>query len=110
LTTYTFYAILQLVSHQLPGRDIQALSQAIRGCIPDGSGERLNGIQEVSGSIPLISTRKQSSEQTAVFLFPEKPGEPLTSCHPICQRQTPTGLVPVGGSIPLIPPAERCSR
>lgn len=28
------------VSHQLPGRDIQALSQAIRGCIPDGSGER----------------------------------------------------------------------
>ena len=23
-----------------------------------GSGERLNGIQEVSGSIPLISTRK----------------------------------------------------
>lgn len=32
--------ILQLVSHQLPGRDIQALSQAIRGCIPDGSGAR----------------------------------------------------------------------
>ena len=25
-------------------------------CLPDGSGERLNGIQEVSGSIPLIST------------------------------------------------------
>lgn len=38
MTTYTFYAILQLVSHQLPERDIQALSQAIRGCIPDGSG------------------------------------------------------------------------
>ena len=33
-------------------------------------GERLNGIQEVSGSIPLISTKKQSSEQTAVFFFP----------------------------------------
>jgi hypothetical protein len=62
LTTYTFYAILQLVSHQLPGRDIQALSQAIRGCIPDGSGERLNGIQEVSGSIPLISTKKGNVE------------------------------------------------
>ena len=45
------------VSHQLPGRDIQALSRAIRGCIPGGSGERLNGIQEVSGSIPLISTK-----------------------------------------------------
>jgi len=61
LTTYTFYAILQLVSHQLPGRDIQALSQAIRGCIPDGSGERLNGIQEVSGSIPLISTNQRKA-------------------------------------------------
>jgi len=74
LTTYTFYAILQLVSHQLPGRDIQALSQAIRGCIPDGSGERLNGIQEVSGSIPLIST-KENLETTTVsrfFFFPQE--------------------------------------
>ena len=26
------------------------------GCLTDNSGERLNGIQEVSGSIPLIST------------------------------------------------------
>jgi hypothetical protein len=42
----------------LPERDIQALSQVIRGGIPDGSGERLNGIQEVSGSIPLISTNQ----------------------------------------------------
>jgi len=62
LTTYTFYAILQLVSHQLPGRDIQALSQAIRGCIPDGSGERLHGMQEVTGSIPVISTNEERSE------------------------------------------------
>jgi len=61
LTTYTFHAILQFVSHQLPGRDIQALSQAIRGCIPGGSGERLNGIQEVSGSIPLISTNQRKA-------------------------------------------------
>jgi len=68
LTTYTFHAILQFVSHQLPERDIQALSQAIRGCIPDGSGERLNGIQEVSGSIPLIST-KEHLETTAVSRF-----------------------------------------
>ena len=30
--------------------------EAIRGCLPDEVGERLNGIQEVSGSIPLIST------------------------------------------------------
>ena len=30
-----------------------------RGCPTDNVGERLNGIQEVSGSIPLISTKKQ---------------------------------------------------
>ena len=30
------------------------------GCLTDDSGERLNGIQEVSGSIPLISTKKSS--------------------------------------------------
>ena len=29
------------------------------GCSPDDAGERLNGIQEVSGSIPLISTTLQ---------------------------------------------------
>ena len=28
------------------------------GCLADDSGERLNGIQEVSGSIPLISTKR----------------------------------------------------
>ena len=34
-------------------------------------GERLNGIQEVSGSIPLISTIKtEVSFETSVFLFP----------------------------------------
>ncbi len=30
----------------------------IWGCLPVRVGERLNGIQEVSGSIPLISTTK----------------------------------------------------
>ena len=29
----------------------------VGGCLTDDSGERLNGIQEVSGSIPLISTK-----------------------------------------------------
>ena len=29
------------------------------GCSPDDAGERLNGIQEVSGSIPLISTKRK---------------------------------------------------
>ena len=28
------------------------------GCLTDNSGERLNGIQEVSGSIPIISAKK----------------------------------------------------
>ena len=31
-------------------------------------GERLNGIQEVSGSIPLISTKKQSLKRVTAFL------------------------------------------
>ena len=38
------------------------------GCLTDNSGERLNGIQEVSGSIPLIST-KENLETTAVSRF-----------------------------------------
>ena len=40
----------------------------MRGCFTDNSGERLNGIQEVSGSIPLIST-KQKDTLRRVFLF-----------------------------------------
>ena len=32
-------------------------------------GERLNGIQEVSGSIPLISTRKHPSKDGCFFLL-----------------------------------------
>ena len=32
-------------------------------------GERLNGIQEVSGSIPLISTKTKHRCYTSVFLF-----------------------------------------
>ena len=38
------------------------------GCLTDNSGERLNGIQEVSGSIPLIST-KENLETTTVSRF-----------------------------------------
>ena len=40
------------------------LKQSVPACIKYGGiaqlGERLNGIQEVSGSIPLISTTKKS--------------------------------------------------
>ena len=43
-------------------------------------GERLNGIQEVSGSIPLISTKnnKPRGQRLAVLLYPS----PVTS-HPL---------------------------
>ena len=33
-----------------------------KGSVPDNQGERLNGIQEVSGSIPLISTKTRRVE------------------------------------------------
>ena len=45
------------------------------GCLTDNSGERLNGIQEVSGSIPLISTRRIMigliSSEIKPFCFPK---------------------------------------
>ena len=31
-------------------------------CLPDGSGERLHGMQEVTGSIPVISTNEEQNE------------------------------------------------
>ena len=40
------------------------------GCLTDNSGERLNGIQEVSGSIPLISTKNTRFHlKSSVFLY-----------------------------------------
>lgn len=40
------------------------------GCLTDNSGERLNGIQEVSGSIPLISTKNHRFQmKSMVFLY-----------------------------------------
>ena len=41
-------------------------------------GERLNGIQEVSGSIPLISTKTKSTSQDVLFCFGISGIEPLT--------------------------------
>ena len=44
------------------------------GCIPDTSGERLHGMQEVRGSIPLISTKTARklalTADLRAFLFP----------------------------------------
>jgi len=39
------------------------------GCLTDNSGERLNGIQEVSGSIPLISTKNLEIQVVSRFFF-----------------------------------------
>ena len=40
----------------------------MRGCFTDNSGERLNGIQEVSGSIPLISTTRTDWRKKTVVI------------------------------------------
>ena len=39
-----------------------------RGAFPRVLGERLNGIQEVRGSIPLISTRKKHLRPAGAFV------------------------------------------
>ena len=39
------------------------------GAFPRALGERLNGIQEVRGSIPLISTRKKYLQKSRYFFF-----------------------------------------
>ena len=57
-----------LVSHSFQYA-IQTLSQAIRWCTPDGSGERLNGIQEVVGSIPIVSTKTETHTVKAVWVL-----------------------------------------
>ena len=44
------------------------MERCLWGCLTDNSGERLNGIQEVSGSIPLIST-KENHDFIVVFFF-----------------------------------------
>ena len=47
---------------------LKRISQTrLRGYVTDGSGERLNGIQEVSGSIPLISTKGLESNDSRPF-------------------------------------------
>ena len=54
------------------------MERCLWGCLTDDSGERLNGIQEVSGSIPLISTKSSKerrktlkSSDFKVFSFPK---------------------------------------
>ena len=66
-------------------------------------GERLNGIQEVSGSIPLISTKTKGRLRPSIC-FAQKTGEPLTSCiYNKPQSGFPAFTAgKVSGSIPLI--------
>ncbi len=46
---------------QATNREEQVATDSMEwGAFPGVSGERLNGIQEVRGSIPLISTRKRN--------------------------------------------------
>ena len=54
------------------------MERCLWGCLTDDSGERLNGIQEVSGSIPLISTKSSEEARKTlksidfkVFSFPK---------------------------------------
>ena len=69
-------------------------------------GERLNGIQEVSGSIPLISTKAKNTPSGVFFALPKGKGEPLTSCNKIIGQRHRRGgreaAHAAGGSIPLI--------
>ena len=48
----------------------QGISSDFRGVFPTTPGERLNGIQEVSGSIPLISTNWEALEMLCFQGFP----------------------------------------
>ena len=60
-------------------RDIPVLMFV--GCFTDDSGERLNGIQEVCGSIPHISTKKEVSERISLFLHFDPPYLPGEGAH-----------------------------
>ena len=68
-------------------------------------GERLNGIQEVSGSIPLISTKeKDTSKDVSFFLWSglavEMPLTPLAASRvtPRVEKQATKNLVYLGAS------------
>ena len=51
-----------------------------------------NGIQEVSGSIPLISTKDRDKFSVFFFFAGKTQREPLTSCDLNCQRKPPIWL------------------
>ena len=53
---------------QATNREEQVATDSMEwGAFPGVSGERLNGIQEVRGSIPLISTRKRHLQKQVPF-------------------------------------------
>ncbi len=55
---------------QATNREEQVATDSMEwGAFPGVSGERLNGIQEVRGSIPLISTREKYLQKSKCFFF-----------------------------------------
>ena len=55
---------------QATNREEQVATDSMEwGAFPGVSGERLNGIQEVRGSIPLISTRDRVAADEVATLF-----------------------------------------
>ena len=55
---------------QATNREEQVATDSMEwGAFPRVSGERLNGIQEVRGSIPLISTKEKYLQKSRYFFF-----------------------------------------
>ena len=66
------------------------------GCTGGCLGERLNGIQEVSGSIPLISTTTKNSYSQSLYEFllyatlnGRTPDPPIISLESLWNRKVP---------------------
>ena len=78
-------------------------------------GERLNGIQEVSGSIPLISTRQKPRTLVLGFCFVETGSSYIADLLHFNQNPPPAGFPAftagkVSGSIPFIPTRRNSHR
>ena len=77
------------------------------GCFTDNSGERLNGIQEVSGSIPLISTNHKSDTKISFlrkrdfcFMLQRAQSRPTVAAEYISRQKRLSTDVP--GNCPVL--------
>ena len=67
-------------------------------------GERLTGSQEVSGSIPLISTKNKATSKDVAFVFGGGPADRrVLRSSARCATKRRQARSTTGGSIPLIP-------